>query len=418
MARENLPDLSTYDFDSVIDRRGTFSSKWDSPRTFGARHGRWDGDTIPMYIADMDFACAPAIRAAMHRTAEHGIYGYTTHLADSRYFDAVVGWYRDRHNFDIREKDILYADGSMDAIGTAIEAFSNPGDGVVICPPVYGSFSHLIGGIRRNVVNCPLLNDGNGYYTMDWDSFEEKCAAPTNRLFILCSPANPVGRVWTAGELGRIAAICNKHRVILISDELHCDIVRKGDKFCTTLSAAENPDNIIMITSINKTFNVAGLHCANVIIPDRTVMGIFRKEYGRRTPSPFAIAALLAAYGESAGWVDALNEYLDVNIDTALDFFRRRMPGLMVWRPQGTYMLWLDFSAYGINYDGLRKKIYMNANVMLQDGYAHDPENGEFFQRMSVACPKSVLEEALRRIGAQFKCQPNTTVERGAIFSE
>ncbi len=389
-----------YDFDAVIDRRGTYSSKWESAAL--RRGAGRNGETIPMMVADMDFACAPALQAAMHRVADHGIYGYTSYAAEPRYLGSIADWYRRRHRTEIREEWVAYSDGSISAILSALHMFTNTGDGVIILRPVYGRFTGIIqDNLYRKVVSSHLLNDG-GYYTVDWDDFERKCAVPTNRAFVLASPANPVGRVWSEGELRRLAEICRKHRVLFVSDEIHSDIVREGVVYRTILSATDDWSNVILVGGITKSFNVAGLRCANVVIPDDTLRGIFTKEFGRRMPSPFSIAAVIAAYDESEEWLGALNRYLDGNIDFALGFLRERLPQVQVWRPEGTYMLWLDFRAYGLSDAEIHRRIYVDANVLLQDGLIHDSDQGECFQRMCVALPRLVLEQALLRIAAVF----------------
>jgi cystathionine beta-lyase len=394
-----------YDFDAVIDRRHTYSMKWDGVEFLKSHMGTnvvWNSDTIPMMVADMDFACPPALKAAMHRVADHGIYGYTLFSAEPRYLSSIVDWYKRRYHTELKEEWIAYSDGSVTAINCAIEAFTNPGDGVIIQRPVYGHFTGMIeDDTLRRVASNHLINK-DGYYTVDWEDFERKCAVPTNRAFILCSPANPIGRVWTREELSRMVEICRKHQVLLIADEIHSDIIRQGGVHHTILSVTDDYRNIIMVNGINKSFNVAGLHCSNVVIPDSNVRTIFTKEFGMRMPTPFAVAAVVAAYDESEDWLNELNRYIDGNIDFALDFLQKNMPQVKVWRPEGTYMIWLDFTAYGLSDEEVHRKIYADANVMLQDGLGHDPEQGRCFQRMCLALSRSVLETALKRIARAF----------------
>ncbi|MDR2499853.1 MAG: PatB family C-S lyase [Treponema sp.] len=395
-----------YDFDRIIDRRRTYSIKWEGPAYVPAIIGpntRWNHETIPMMVADMDFACPPALIAAMRRVADHGIYGYTSIAVEPRYLQAIADWYQRRYDTELRKRWIAYADGSITAIRCALETFTNPGDGVIIMPPVYGHFWDLIqDDARRRVVASRLIND-KGYYRVDWEDFEKKCAAPGNRVFILCSPANPVGRVWTAEELARMGEICRKYRLLLIADEIHSDIVRQGMVHIPILKALDDPSNSILISGINKSFNLAGLRCSQVIIPDAQLRGVFTKAYGRREPTPFALAALIAAYDEGEDWLDALNAYLDRNIDFTLEFLRGQLPQVKVWRPEGTYMLWLDFNPLGLSDEEVHRKIYWDANVWLQDGLVHDPDGGRGFQRICVALPRKMLEEALVRIAGAFR---------------
>ncbi|MDR2908528.1 MAG: pyridoxal phosphate-dependent aminotransferase [Oscillospiraceae bacterium] len=393
----------SYNFDEIVNRYGTSSIKWDlnAPKNqAGATR------PIPMMIADMDLKCPPAIIEAMRRVAERGVYGYTSHFAEPRYLAALCDWYGRRYGTVIEEDWVLYSTGSVTGINCAVNAFSSPGDGVIIMSPVYGHFRDMIENeTYRRVVDSHLINT-DGYYTVNWADFEEKCAQPTNRVFILCSPANPVGRVWSEEELRRMADICKRNHVTLISDEIHSDIVRSGVTHTTILKAAADHSNIIMINGVNKSFNVAGLHCANVIIPDENLRGIFKSRFGEHLPSPFSVAALIAAYDESEDWLDALNKYLDDNIDFAMDFIKERMPGVKIRRPEGTYVLWLDFSGYGLSGEEIHRRIYDNARVLLQDGLVHDLRGGECFQRICIPVPRALLEEALTRIAAQLEPIP------------
>jgi cystathionine beta-lyase len=311
-----------------------------------------------------------------------------------------VDWYKRRYNTELREEWIAYSDGSVTAINCAIETFTNAGDGVIIMRPVYGHFTGMVeSDTHRKVASCHLVNRG-GRYEIDWERFESLCKDPVNRAFLLCSPANPAGRVWSKEELSRIVEICRKNGVLVISDEIHSDIVRKGAAFHPIVSVTEDHSNIIMVTGINKSFNVAGLRCSNTVIPDDKLRGTFNKEFGGHQATPFAVAAVIAAYDESEDWLDELNAYLDGNIDFALDFIKTRMPQVKVCRPEGTYMLWLDFSGCGLSSSEIHHRIYLDANVILQDGVVHDPEEGACFQRMCIALPRTRLETALERIAA------------------
>ncbi len=291
----------------------------------------------------------------------------------------------------------------MPAVNNAVRAFTNVGDGVIICRPVYGHFTDCIEReLYRRVVNVQLVNH-DGYYTMDWSAFEAACARPENRVFILCSPANPVGRVWTREELARICEITRRNHVLLVSDEVHCDLLTEGVYHTPILQATDDWSNLIMVTGINKTFNVAGLACANAVIPDDTLRGIFCKEFGHASLSPFAIAALISAYTECDEWLKALTVYIEGNFDAALAFLREHMPKVKVRKPEGTYILWLDFSAYGLSAKEIHRRIYDDANVLLQDGTVHDPDQGGQFQRMCVSCARAVMLEGLRRIAKEFE---------------
>lgn len=276
-----------YNFDEIIERRGSASMKWDLDTLIPlwGMEGRWDKDTIPMMVADMDFACPPALVESLRQVTERRIFGYTICEADPRYAASIVGWYRRRHGSQIKPEWINYSNGCLPSVCAAIKAFSEPGDGVILMRPVYGHFNGTIEHeAKRKIVNCQLLND-NGYYTVDWAAFEAACAEEHNRIFLLCSPENPVGRVWSREELARMVSICQKHGVVLVSDEIHSDLVRRGQKHIPIFDAAESTKNIILINGINKSFNVAGLMCAYTIIPDEETRKAFLEHFAEALPT-------------------------------------------------------------------------------------------------------------------------------------
>ena len=392
--------MKEINFDELVERQGTYSAKW-----MGIGGSSLDylnpTVTLPFQVADMDFACPDPLVQAMHKVADHRIYGYSART--EAYTEAFTGWYRRRYGLELKGEWIVPSHGSMSAVNNAVRAFTNVGDGVIICRPVYGHFTDCIEReLYRRVVNVQLVNH-DGYYTMDWSAFEAACARPENRVFILCSPANPVGRVWTCEELARICEITRRNHVLLVSDEVHCDLLTEGVHHTPILQATDDWSNLIMVTGINKTFNVAGLACANAVIPDDTLRGIFCKEFGHASLSPFAIAALISAYTECDEWLKALTVYIEGNFDAALAFLREHMPKVKVCKPEGTYILWLDFSAYGLSAKEIHRRIYDDANVLLQDGTVHDPDQGGQFQRMCVSCARAVMLEALRRSAKEFE---------------
>lgn len=389
-----------YDFDKVVDRHNTYSMKYDGLKQI---NDKTNGDSIPLFVADMDFQTARPILDALHKTVDFGILGYTMDRAEPRYAQAVCHWWKQQYDLDILPEHIVYSNGTVEAIRYAIEAFSNIGDGVIIQRPVYGHFTSTIEEeCFRRVVNNQLLCK-DGYYTIDYNDLEEKCADPDNRILIFCSPANPVGRVWTPEEIQKVAAIAKKYHVLLISDEVHCDILRSGVRHYPIFSVVEDTGGIIMCTAINKTFNLAGLQCSNIIIPDAFLRSRFKKSFGRRQPTPFAISACIAAYNEGVDWMDQMNAYIDGNIRFAMEFLKENMPWVRVREPEGTYCLWLDFKAAGLSDAEVHRRIYEDANVILQDGTVHDPDLGGCFQRICVPCARSVLKEALTRIAGQFQ---------------
>lgn len=389
-----------YDFDTVIDRYNTYSMKYDGLRL----NKRANEHTIAMMVADMDFRVAQPILDKLHETVEFGMFGYTGDFAEPAYAASVVHWWKSQYDCELDPKHIIYSNGTVEAVNCAIKAFSNVGDGVIIQRPVYGHFTSAIEEeCHRKAVDNRLLCDENNYYTIDFDDLERKCADPNNRVLIFCSPANPVGRVWTDEEILRVAEITRKHNVLLISDEVHCDIRRAGITHTPILKIVEDTSNIIMLTAINKTFNLAGLACSNAIIPDDFLRARFKREFGMRMPTPFAISALIAAYNDGVEWMEQMNEYIDGTIDFALQYFAEKMPWVKVGKPEGTYCLWLDFSASGLSGEEIHRRIYDQANVFLQDGVVHDPERGQAFQRMCLPCARSVVKEAIDRIAHEFE---------------
>lgn len=388
-----------YDFDKVIDRRGTCSLKWDYPDFFYAMNPRvrLDDDTIRLQIADMDFECAPAIRKALHRAADYPVFGYAHYDAKPEYRESIVRWHERRQSVKFAKESIVYCGSALEGVRQAIRNLTVPGDGVIVCKPVYSNFMSVIKQEHRQVINCSLVND-NGCYSMNWDCFEEACAEESNKLFVLCSPDNPVGRVWTRDELTRMVSICRKNHVVLVSDEIHSDIIGKGYKHIPIIAVAEDTDDVVMVAGPNKAFNLMGLQCAYAVIPNEKLRMKFTENFSVLAPSVFTIEATIAAYNESEEWLDALLDYLDDNIEYAVNYLHEHLPKVTVRKPEGTYILWADFSQYGFSAEELYERIGIKENVFLQGGKGCDSENGEYYLRICISCPRSVLEEALKRI--------------------
>ena len=391
-----------YNFDEVIDRRGTDCIKWDARvllKQLGVTE-RFDEDTISLFLADMDFPCPEPVLKALHDRVDQKMFGYTTHLTSPDYIEAVQGWFRHRHDWEISADLIVYSPGTVEAIYALVRAFSKEGEGVIVQRPVYDPFMRAIESNGRKVVSNSLIND-DSYYRINFDDFEEKARDPHNTLFILCSPHNPVGRVWTPEELTRMAEICIANDVVLVSDEVHGDIIRKNQTHYPINTLVED-ERLIACTAINKTFNTAGLHCSNIILNDKDMREQFSAELGVKRPTPFAISALIAAYNEGEEWLAQVNEYIDGNLRFLDDFIKEKMPNVSYQIPEGTYIGWLDFRGYRLTPEVVHKKIYVDANVVLEDGHKFGPE-GEGFQRICVPSARRVLEEALERIAAEFK---------------
>ena len=397
-----------YDFDRIIDRSNTYSMKYDDDGYFLRMlpQFRLDQDTLRIFLADMDFQCAPAITTAMHRVADFSTFGYTTADSTPEYKDSIVRWYKKRYQLELKREWIIPSNGALDGVHRTIEVFSAAGDGVIICGPAYSNFTSTIKRAGRRVVNCQMLLDGPGEYRMDWDNFTKACEEPDNKVFILCSPVNPTGRLWSADELKRMASICRRNDMVIVCDEIHSDIIRKGNQHLPIVQAVDDLRNIVMVAGACKSFNLMGLHCAYSIIPDDSLRQNFLQGYAEAMPTPFVIAALIAAYDESEDWLDALNDYLDNTIAGTLTYLHEKLPKVKAYLPQATYIHWLDFTEYGYSPEMLTALINRIANVGLQPGRAHDPVNGAQYQRMCVTSPKAVIFEAIDRIAEAFERFP------------
>lgn len=398
-----------YNFDEKINRKGTFSMKWDYAE-FLKKYGvteRFDEDTIPVYTADMDFRCAQPISDALKKLAEYNIYGYTAVFPyegsiGMTYYNAIIHWFKEKRNWLIKPEEIVYVNGTVEALKLSIEAFTKKGDGVLINRPIYSPFTNVIEGSGRVVVNSQLENKNNdGYYTINFEDFEAKAADENTKLFVLCSPHNPTGRIWTDEELTKMAEICKKHNVLIVTDEIHGDLIRKGLSF-HPLASVVDPKGIITCTAVNKTFNLAGLSATNVVIQDTELREKFVKSIGLITPNPFTVAAVIAAYNEGDEWLEQLRNYLDGNIDWVLNFLKTRMPKVKCFRPEGTYIMWMDFRDYGLSAEEIHKKIYIDANVVLEGGLVFDPDHGAGFERICVPTRRAVIQEVFERIAKQF----------------
>lgn len=390
-----------YDFDTVIDRHGTCSMKWSLAGSTRPGFEHVNDDTIPMMVADMDLQCPQCVIDAMHRVADHKIYGYSSHTAQPLYFTSLCGWFARRHGWQILPEQILPSHGTFGALTHIANMMTREGEGILVLDPVYGHFSQDIVKWGRQVVRCHLrLEDGR--YTIDFDLLEKLASDPNNTLLIFCNPHNPVGRVWTAEEIRRVDEICRRNGVFVISDEVHCDILRRGVSYTPYLTVCGDKSKAVSMVGTNKSFNMAGLSCSNAIIQDEALYARILKTYPMPMLSPFAIEGQAAAYSQGDEWMDQVCDYIDGNIDWAIAFFRKTMPRLKITRPEGTYCLWMDFRDYGLSDEEVHRRIYLQANVLLQDGTVHDPVEGQCWQRMCVPCARSVLETACRRIAEAF----------------
>ncbi|ANU09817.1 class I and II aminotransferase [Planococcus antarcticus DSM 14505] len=391
-----------YNFDEIVNRRGTYSMKWDGGeliKQFGLTE-RYDEDTIPLFTADMDLPVPQPLVEALHKTVDHRIYGYS--VFPDEYFDAIQSWLQNRHGWKVEKEQIVYSPGTVHALNIAVKAFTNPEEGIIIQRPVYPPFTSVIEGNGRKVVNNALVIDGDGYYSIDFEDFEAKAKDDHTTMFILCHPHNPTGRVFNEEELKKMAAICHENNVLIVADEIHGDLLRRGKEFIPMAKIADHTDHLITCTAINKTFNVAGLHCTNVIISDEELRTKFATEMGMQLASPFAIAALIAVYNEGEDWLEQLTDYVDGTMAYIKEFLAENMPEVKVSIPEGTYIMWLDFSGYGISAKEIHDRIYNKANVLLEDGSMFG-EEGEFYQRICTPSPRPLIREALERIASEFE---------------
>lgn len=376
-----------YDFDELIDRRygeGSYSSKWaagsDAPE-----------DRLPFFLADMDFRVCPAVLKGMQKVLDHGIMGYSS--IPREYYEAVARWMRDRFGWHIDPSHITVHAGAHASIVKCIEKFTAPGDGVIVLQPTY-YYRQDVSGCQRHYVGVRMNND-RGVYTMDWERFEEACKEPTNTMIIMQQPHNPTGKVWSVEEIKRIGEICERNNVLIVSDDVHMDIKRKGVTV-EPLMKVLGTKNVAEVTGLGKTFNLAGLSVSNLIVEDEEL--IARLGPVRSSTSPFGIAACIAAYTESDDWVDALNEYIDGLLDYALERFRTELPQVKVHRPDGTYILWLDFAGYGLTSDELSAKLDGEVHLSLSDGKGMEQAEGEIYRRMCLTSPKTLVADAIDRI--------------------
>ena len=383
------------DFDRIVNRRNTRSLKYD----FAARRG-YPEDVLPLWVADMDFRTSSYVEDALAELTRHNIYGYSNTQPGDGFFEAVSGWMKRHHQWDVDPAWHVKTPGVCFAIATAIRALTAHGDSVIIQQPVYYPFSRLIRHNGRRVISSDLVRDAEGNYRMDYDDFEQKIIDHDVKLFILCSPHNPVGRVWTADELRRIGRICVSHGVKVFSDEIHSDFVWTGEHRVFQETDPSFREIAVTATSPSKTFNLAGLQQSNIFIPDPGLRRRFTEESDRTgydEPTIFGIAAAQAAYENGDAWYEAMKAYVEKNLLFAEAFVRDRLPGVQMKKPEGTYLMWLDFSGTGIRLDELDDRIIHRARLWLDSGSIFG-KAGEGFQRINAACPRSILREALERL--------------------
>ncbi len=379
-----------YDFDKVIDRHGTNCLKFD----FAKERGK-NGDELSLWVADMDFQVAKPITDALQAQVNHGIYGYTEVKSD--YFDIVKNWFKDNFDWEIKKGSLVKTPGVVYAIAMAVKAFTKEGEAVIIQQPVYYPFSEMIIANNRKLVNSPLvLKDGR--YEIDFEDFEKKIVENNVKLFILCSPHNPVGRVWSVEELKRIGDICIKHDVVIFSDEIHADFVYEPNKHHVFASLGESyAANSVIATAPSKSFNIAGLQVSNIFIENKKLRDAFRNEIvksGYSQLNTMGLAAARAAYESGKEWLDEVRAYIKDNLIFFRDYLKENIGELSLIEPEGTYLVWVDFRKLGLS-EKQREDLIVNKAKLWIDSGAMFGVDGEGFERFNIACPRSYLKKAL-----------------------
>ena len=382
------------DFDKIISRRGTNSYKWDTPE---------EEDVLPMWVADMDFPTAPAVVRAVERRATHGIYGYTK--VPDAYYEAVVGWFAGRHGWRIRPEWVIYTSGVVPAVSAVIQALTEPGDRVIVQTPAYNCFFSSIRNSGCELSANHLLYRKGGY-TVDFDDLEAKAADPKAKLLLLCNPHNPSGRVWTPAELRRIGEICLRHGVLVVSDEIHCELTYEGHDYTPFATLSEEfQQRSVTCISPSKAFNLVGLQIANIVAAD----GDIRRRIDRAINinevcdvNPFGVEALIVAYNEGAEWLDALRKYLWENFRYLVMYLAEHLPELTVVPLEGTYLAWIDCRALSVGSERMAQRLMDEARLMVNPGMLYGP-GGEGFIRLNFACPRALLTDGLERLTGILK---------------
>ena len=387
-----------YDFDKVIDRHGTNCLKFD----FAKERGK-NGDELSLWVADMDFEVAKPITDALQAQVNHGIYGYSEVKSD--YFEIVKKWFKDNFDWEIKKGSLVKTPGVVYAIAMAVKAFTKEGEAVIIQQPVYYPFSEMIIANNRKLVNSPLvLKDGR--YEIDFEDFEKKIVKNNVKLFILCSPHNPVGRVWSVEELKKIGDICIKHGVVIFSDEIHADFVYEPNKHHVFASLGESyAANSVIATASSKSFNIAGLQVSNIFIENKKLRDAFRNEIvksGYSQLNTMGLVAARAAYESGKEWLDEVRAYIRDNLIFFRDYLKENIGELSLIEPEGTYLVWVDFRKLGLS-ERQREDLIVNKAKLWIDSGAMFGVDGEGFERFNIACPREYLKMALDSLAKAIK---------------
>lgn len=383
----------TYEFNKIIDRKNTNSLKYD----FAVERGRPE-DVLPLWVADMDFQAPAEVLEALSQAVAHGIFGYTEVKKD--YFETIHAWFLKHFGWDTKEEWLVKTPGVVFAIALAVKAFTQEGDGVLIQQPVYYPFEETIRLNKRNlVINELVYQDGS--YSIDYEDFEQQILEKKVKLFILCNPQNPVGRVWTADELTRMGEICLKHNVIVVSDEIHCDFTYPGFSHTVFANIKEAfGQNTITCTAPSKTFNLAGLQVSNIFIQNPALRNQFIAELDRSGYSQLNTLGLIAckaAYQYGEPWLEELRAYLYENLNFIREYLTKNLPMVKLVEPEGTYLVWLDFSALQLSHKEMKELIVNKAKLWLDAGQMFG-KSGYGFERINIACPRDILKQALDQL--------------------
>lgn len=384
-----------YNFDTFIDRRNTNCIKYDCAEEMGK-----PSDVLPLWVADMDFACPPCVGNALKKASDFGIFGYSK--SGSGYDDAIIHWFSSHFEWELDSSWIVKTPGVVFALANAVRAFTKPGDAILVQTPVYYPFYSVIQDNDRKLVTNPLLYE-DGQYRVNFKDLESKIQSEHVKMIILCSPHNPICRVWTREELVQVGSICKKYGVIIISDEIHCDFTYPGHPH--TPFPVANPDlleHCMVCTAPSKTFNLAGLQASNIIIPGTQLRQQFTAELdrcGASGPNLMGLIACQAAYEGGAIWLDECKSYIHENLNFVRDYLQRNIPQIKLVEPEGTYFAWLDCSELGLSVDQLEHLILHNAKLWL-DGGSMFGEAAAQFQRVVLACPRATIQRAMERLNA------------------
>ncbi len=392
MAERNL------DFDTIIDRKNTDCLKYD----FAKRRGMPE-DVLPLWVADMDFKTSSYVEDALAERARHGIFGYSE--SQTPYFEIVRDWMKRHHDWEVKEPWLIKTPGVVFALAMAVKAYTEPGDGVLIQSPVYYPFSEVIEDNGRRIVSNTLVLGEDHKYYIDFEDFERQIKENQVKLFFLCNPHNPVGRVWTTEELTRLGDICLKYQVTVVSDEIHSDFIFRGRHQVFADLKREYADITVTCTAPSKTFNLAGLLLSNIFISNRELRHKFRQQVnaaGISQLSPFGLVACETAYTQGEEWYQAMLAYVAENIAFTKEYVEKHLPGVEMVEHEGTYLVWLDFRKTELSVEELEDLIVNRAKLWLDSGKIFG-KSGEGFQRINVACPRQILEEALHRIREQLQ---------------